>query len=192
MSDTTTTPIVYANSYFRRSATGILPAESPIATLQYSTSLYVNNSWEQVNDYLFQMKEVISENVLLYMNAILIGDLTTANGLAGVITDQIKDFCDNVKTVTGWNTVRGYMFNTESLVISGSNKVPSGTPIFPDNYEVGRTEIMVAQQDPTIVANVMRRSSTVPTLNYYAAISLGSFQENGQFPSLILKFAIVL
>lgn len=192
MSDTTTTPIVYANSYFRRSATGILPAESPIVTLQYSTSLYVNNSWEQVNDYLFQMKEVISENVLLYMNAVLIGDLTTANGIAGLISAQIIDFCGNVKTVTGWTTVRGYMFNTESFVVAGSNKTTPDPLDKYAQYEFGRSEIIVAQQDPTIVANVMRRSSTTVSVNYYAAISLASFQENGEFPSLVLKFAIVL
>jgi len=185
MTGTTTTPIVYTNGYFKRSATGILPAAAP--------SLNVNNTWEKVNSYIFELKDIISANVLLYMNAILIGDLTTANGIAGVITDQIKDFCVNyVKVVTGWNTVRGYMLNTESLVISGSTKVPSGIPVFPDNYEVGRTEIMVAQQDPTMVANVMRRSSTTSTINYYAAISLASFQENGEFPCLVLKFAVVL
>jgi hypothetical protein len=181
----TTTPIVYTNCFFKKSAVGIFPTSLPVQTLQYSETEYIDQSWETLNNFLFALKDFIADDVVSYLIARLEKNWTEVNLYEDKIDYSMTTFCEEVKHTTGWSAVRAFMYNTESLC--RCSNVPSAL----GTSEYGRTEMIVAQQDPTTVANVMRTSSD-GNLNYYAAISLASYEPNGQFPTLFLKLAIEL
>jgi hypothetical protein len=154
----------------------------PIVSL---SSIYdVDETWDVLNNFLLQLKEYISDTVLLFLNAILEKNLEDTTKYATMINDKMTQFCTDMETVTGWSPTTATMLNTESLVRCSNDSSKLGT------YEIGQTEIMTAQQDPTTIANDMSSSSS--SLYYKAAISLASFQQNGQYPCLVLKLAIVL
>jgi hypothetical protein len=188
----TTVPSTYKNGFFKRTATGILPygncGNYSIQTL----------TWEDLTDMLLMVRDDTTTptpisglvgfdaNYLAYLDAVASNSEYT-NYLAAM--DQIMtETAAKLMSCSAFGTVQYYLLNTADIIRSSSDSALIGT------VETGVcTENIVAQMNIDTVANCARQSSQLVDSNgglvlcYYAAVSMGSYETNSEYPTHTIK-----
>lgn len=159
-------PIVYSTVGLKNSGKGSLPG-------------YPYQTWETINQYVINAKNLITQPYLAYLNADLAGDAVAKKAAVETMNTILSDYASSIPGFT----VRFYVENNQSVIRASS--VPESI----GGTEYGRTEIIVAQQNTCIIANCIRTSSTTNQSTYYSALSLGNFSCTSGFPAHILKGA---
>jgi hypothetical protein len=157
-------PIVYSTVGLKNSGKGPLPG-------------YPYQTWETLNQYVINAKNLITQPYLAYLNADLAGDAVAKQAAIESMNTILSDYASSIPGFT----VRFYVENNQSVIRASS--IPESV----GSTEYGRTEIIVAQQNTSIIANCARTSSTTTQFTYYSALALGNFSCTSGFPAHILK-----
>ena len=192
MTTITTVPSTYKNGFFKRTATGILPygncGNYSIQTL----------TWEDRTDMLLMVRDDTTTptpvsglvgfeaNYVAYLGAVASNSEYT-NYLAAM--DQIMtETAAGLMSGSAFGTVQYYLLNTADIIRSSSDSALIGST------ETGVcTENIVAQMNIDTVANCARQSSQLVDTNgslilcYYAAVSMGSYETNSEYPTHTIK-----
>ena len=183
MTTITTVPSIYKNTFFKRSATGILPS---VDCGKYSTQTL---TWEDVTDMLFLARD----------------DTTTYTSITGLTGFQANYLAYLSKVVAGEDSTN-YVTAMNEILVSYATQFVSCSPFgsvairLIDNASTitassdasygslyGRTDIIVAQTQIDTVACTTRVDDGFTTIRYYAACAMGSYETNSEFPAHVLR-----
>ena len=169
----TTVPSVYKNSFFKRTATGILPY------VNCGTYSVQTLTWEDLTDMLFLVRddEDFQLAYLGYLNAILSG--TDSSAFLTAMNDILVSYSTQIMSCSAFKTLQYTLLDNASGMIASSDG--STEPLY------GRTTIIVTQQNVDTVPCATNYSASENVLYYYAAAAMGSYETNSEFPAHILR-----
>jgi hypothetical protein len=169
----TSVPSIYKNSFFKRSATGILPY-SNCGTYSIQTL-----TWEDLTDMLFLARddEDFQLAYLGYLNAILSG--SDSSTFVTTMNTILESYAFQIVSCSAFKTLQYKLLDNASDIVASSDG--STEPLY------GRTAILVTQQNVDTVACATNYSASENILSYYAAVAMGSYETNSEFPAHILR-----
>ena len=183
MTTITTVPSIYKNTFFKRSATGILPfsvcGEYSVQTL----------TWEDLTDMLFLARDDTTTytsitgltgfqaNYLAYLSKVVAGEDTTIYVTA--LNEILVSYATQLLSCSAFRSLSYKLFDNSSTIVASSDS-SYGT-------KYGRTEIIVAQSQVDNIPCVARVDSDNNLIGYYAACAVGSYETNSEFPAHVLR-----
>ena len=168
----TTLPSTYKNTFFKRTATGILPfvkcGKFSILTWEDLTAMLLTVRDEQFFQLLYilylytvEINSQYSFLFLLFLNLLL------------------KIFTTYFVGCSPFRAVTLKLIDNASVIVASSNS--SSGPVY------GRTEIIVAQSQIDTIPCVARIAPEDGYFSYYAACAMGSYQTNSEYPAHVLS-----
>ena len=169
----TSVPSIYKNSFFKRSATGILPY-SNCGTYSVQTL-----TWDDLIDMLFLVREDADFQLayLAYLDAVVSGSDSTA--FVTAMNTILASYSSQITSCSA------FQYLQYTLLDNASNMTASSDGSSGSLY--GRTTIIVGQQNVDIVPCAVNYSTSEKVLYYYAAVAVGSYETNSEFPAHVLR-----
>ena len=169
----TSVPSIYKNSFFKRSATGILPY-SNCGTYSVQTL-----TWDDLIDMLFLAREDADFQIayLAYLDAIVSGSSSSA--FVTAMNAYLASYASQITSCSA------FQYLQYTLLDNASNMIASSDGSTASLY--GRTTIIVAQQNVDIVPCAANYTTSENVLYYYAAVAMGSYETNSEFPAHVLR-----
>ena len=169
----TTVPSVYKNSFFKRTATGILPY------VNCGTYSVQTLTWEDLTDMLFLVRddEDFQLAYLGYLNAILSG--TDSSAFLTAMNDILVSYSTQIVSCSA------FQYLQYTLVDNASNITASSDGSTGSLY--GRTTIIVTQQNVDTVPCDATYFASENVFYYAAAAAMGSYETNSEFPAHVLR-----
>lgn len=168
----TTLPRIYKNTFFKRTATGILPF---VKCGKFSIL-----TWEDLTHMLLTVRDEPFFQLLyiLYLYTVEINSQYSFLFLL-FLNLLLKIFATYFVGCSPFRAVTLKLLDNASVIIASSNG--SSGPVY------GRTEIIVAQSQIDTIPCVARIAPEDGYFSYYAACAMGSYQTNSEYPAHVLS-----
>jgi hypothetical protein len=170
----TTLPSTYKNTFFKRTATGILPfvkcGKFSIQTL----------TWEDLTRMLLTVRDEPFFQLLyiLYLYTVEINSKYSFLFLL-FLNLLLKIFATYFVGCSPFRAVTLKLIDNASVIVASSNGSTGSV--------YGRTEIITAQSQIDIIPCVARIAPEDGYFSYYAACAMGSYQTNSEYPAHVLS-----
>jgi hypothetical protein len=169
----TTVPSIYKNSFFKRSATGILPY-SNCGTYSVQTL-----TWDDLIDMLFLARDDADFQLayLGYLDAVVSGSDSSA--FVTAMNTILASYASQITSCSAFQYLQYTLLDNASNITASSDGSTGSL--------YGRTTIIVGQQNVDIVPCSVNYTTSENVLYYYAAAAMGSYETNSEFPAHVLR-----
>ena len=184
MTTITTVPSIYKNTFFKRTATGILPF---VNCGNYSTQTL---TWDDLTDMLFLVRDDTTTytsvtgltgfqaNYLAYLSKVIAGEDSTI-----YVTAMIEILVSYATQFVSCSPLRDVAIR---LIDNASTIIASSDAEYESIY--GRTDIIVAQTQIDTIACTTRADNNISNyFRYYVSCAMGSYETNSEFPAHIIR-----
>lgn len=170
----TTLPSIYKNTFFKRTATGILPfMNCGVYSIQTLT-------WEDLTGMLLTLRNELFFQLMYVLYLYTVETNSEYSSLFLLFLNQLLDiFTTYLTNCSAFRSVTIQLIDNASIIIASSDG--SSGPVY------GRTEIIVAQCQIDTIPCVARIAPEDGYFSYYAACAMGSYQKDSEYPAHVLS-----